>query len=126
MTKVSGHPNITDARWFEYGTLNVDDWEVIYADIDGDYQGSCEFIARTPGSWKVRYIESAWSWGSCSGCDGYEDLTPDEITIEFLTRNREYLTLDALKGKVALLKDSKYPNQEKIAAIEAEIQRVEG
>lgn len=44
-----------------------------------DYQGWGAFLLRRGGSWGVL----SWSYGSCSGCDNYEDLGTQELRDAF-------------------------------------------
>lgn len=48
---------------------------------DGDYQGSASLLAK--GAYG-RYVFMEWAWGSCSGCDGYEDLSAEGLGKAFL------------------------------------------
>ena len=47
------------------------DWECIALEGEADYQGGVEFIARDPTN-HSRFIKYGYSYGSCSGCDGWE------------------------------------------------------
>ena len=128
--KVSEHEQI-GGRWSEYATSGVEDWEVVFASEDGDYQGSCEFIARSPDG--SQYMETAWSWGSCSGCDPWEDEPHEVVEAEFLA-NREYYGIESLKATLATLEALPEPDYAyywynrpaKIEALRAEVARVEG
>lgn len=55
-----------------YGDCAVEafgpDSEVIWEDSSRDYQSACILI-RTPAG---EYIHYEWTYGSCSGCDGWE------------------------------------------------------
>lgn len=44
-------------------------WQVVETDGVDDYQGWGVHLLRSPDAWAVL----SWSYGSCSGCDYYED-----------------------------------------------------
>lgn len=61
-----------------------------------DYQGSCYFVAEpTPGE----IVVYGWSYGSCSGCDGWEGQE-DEIPAE-VQGAAQRMTLDAFRAYAA-------------------------
>lgn len=47
-----------------------DETPLVYDYGEHDYQGSCSFIAKTGDD---EFLIYAWSYGSCSGCDAWED-----------------------------------------------------
>lgn len=63
---------------------------------ESDYQGWCSFlVAWEPddvAGW--RYGTMSWSYGSCSGCDCYEGMEPEELSKSF----SELITWHASKG----------------------------
>lgn len=70
---------IADCRWSEFADANWGDWNFIWEDGEPDYQGSARLLATKDG----RFVYSEWSWGSCSGCDPWEDMKEDEAKAEF-------------------------------------------
>ena len=60
--------------------------EILAFEGESDYQGSASVLARRTGAVEgfYEYIYVAWSWGSCSGCDQWEDqnLSADQIIEE--------------------------------------------
>lgn len=70
-------------RWSEYVLDGWQDAEVLYEAGEADYQGSAEVLAVQRTSWDGdKYIYASWSWGSCSGCDGWEDLPDAQVRAE--------------------------------------------
>lgn len=63
-------------RWCTETTLAAEHlgYEVIETDGVSDYQGWGVHLLRKDGSWAVL----AWSYGSCGGCDQYEDVIFDD------------------------------------------------
>jgi hypothetical protein len=57
-------------RWSEFAEENWGDWDVIWERAEVDYQGEAEVLFFKDG--KFAYIE--WFYGSCSGCDPWEDM----------------------------------------------------
>lgn len=72
-------------RWSEYAAELFGDWQIIWDDSVSDYQGTVRFLAHKDG--KFAYL--TYSYGSCSGCDGWEGL-PDEEVREDMRRLAEY------------------------------------
>lgn len=70
---------ISGARWSEFAKANWGDWNFIWEDGEVDYQGSAKLLAVKEG----RFVYAEWSWGSCSGCDPWEDMDVDEAKAEF-------------------------------------------
>lgn len=66
-------------RWSDYAAPLVEDWDILWEDSYDDYQGSARVLAFKQG--QLRYLE--WSYGSCSGCDSYEDLSEEDVEKEF-------------------------------------------
>lgn len=92
--KVKDHPQVT-GRWLEYNIALIEDWEVLWADGQDDYQGSCSFVAWVDQSWNPQFVMVDWSWGSCSGCDGYEDMAEKERILAFMNQ-RSYFNETSL------------------------------
>jgi hypothetical protein len=67
-------------RWSEYAEELFHDWNVIWDNSTADYQGHGEFVALK--NERVAYVY--WSYGSCSGCDGWEGVPEQEVRKDFL------------------------------------------
>lgn len=63
------------ARWAEYAAPLFDGWDILAEDTEVDYQGHAALLATKDGAY--RFIH--WEYGSCSGCDGWEDLPEERI-----------------------------------------------
>lgn len=52
-------------------------WDILWEDSEADYQGHAAILA----TFKGKYCFYEWTYGSCSGCDTWEDqgLTGDQI-----------------------------------------------
>lgn len=63
--------SLTGCRWSGtvYEALDLKSWDIIWHEGEGDYQGSASFIAKKG----AQYLYYGWSWGSCSGCDSWEN-----------------------------------------------------
>jgi hypothetical protein len=59
-----------DCRWAEYIEPHFRDWAIIWEDSCDDYQGSVAILGFRSG--QFRYCE--YSYGSCSGCDEFDNL----------------------------------------------------
>lgn len=57
-----------------------EDWDVLCELSEADYQGFASFIATK----EKRYVFYEWHYGSCSGCDEWEDrgLSDEQIAAE--------------------------------------------
>jgi hypothetical protein len=66
-------------RWSEVVATNWGDWDFIWEEATVDYQGSARLLATKEG--RFMYIE--WSYGSCSGCDGWEDMSEEDRERDF-------------------------------------------
>ncbi len=75
-------------RWSEYAKpyFRDGDWDIIMDASESDYQGTVEILAYGSSSWRgpkrFKYLE--YSYGSCSGCDAWEDEDPEVVTAEML------------------------------------------
>jgi len=50
-------------------------YDVLWENSESDYQGHAHFFGKKDGA----YVAYEWSYGSCSGCDGWEaDGSTDE------------------------------------------------
>jgi hypothetical protein len=70
----------SQCRWSEYAEEIWADAEILWEDSEADYQGHANVFARHPDG---RYSWGGWSYGSCSGCDGWEGLADEEIRKAF-------------------------------------------
>ena len=66
-------------RWSEYAEELVGDWSVLWEDSEADWQGHARVLVFKQGA--LRYLD--WSYGSCSGCDSYEDMGEDFVRNDF-------------------------------------------
>lgn len=84
--------DVAEGRWSDVAILGLEESEVVFWYGEDDYQGSCGYIVKVNNwSWNgPQYIEFGWSYGSCSGCDGYEDMGTDELIKEFVNGRVSY------------------------------------
>ena len=68
-------------RYAEVAARIFGDAEIIWEDSVRDYQGEVCLLARLPDG---RYVHYAYDYGSCSGCDEWEDrdFSDDQIEAE--------------------------------------------
>jgi hypothetical protein len=66
-------------RWAEFAEENWGDWDFLWEDSEADYQGYAEFIAYKD----EKYVHMYWTYGSCGGCDPWEDMSSVEAKNEF-------------------------------------------
>jgi hypothetical protein len=85
-------------RWAEYASVLFEDGgvDVLWEDSRADYQGHADIFAKLDYDWReTRYMIGGWTYGSCSGCDGWEGEPREKILAEmaksFQTMNREAL-----------------------------------
>jgi hypothetical protein len=74
----------TTAYECRYGEMAAPLFEgcwVLWENSENDYQGHAKVLASAPGG-TYRFVE--WTYGSCSGCDEWEDrgLSAADITTE--------------------------------------------
>lgn len=73
------------ARWSELAALGLEEATVIAAAGDSDYQGEGAYLVKPSEGWRDdEYVFFEWSYGSCSGCDGYEDMGEQERIATFV------------------------------------------
>jgi hypothetical protein len=75
---------ISGGRWSYYIDKFIGDWEHVASEIENDYQGSCAIVGFYDEFPNPQYALAEWSYGSCSGCDGYEDMNEAERLSAFL------------------------------------------
>ena len=81
--------------------------EIIWECSEADYQGSANVLAKTPDG---KFIHYEWTYGSCSGCDEWEDreLSYEQIEAEM----RQHMAV--LKDEETLLRYLKLEDDPKI------------
>lgn len=88
-----GETEAAQCRWSEYAEEIFGDWDVIWDNSQADYQGSVEFLAHKDG--KFGYL--SYSYGSCSGCDSWEDMEAEKVREEFQRMAEFFEDVHALK-----------------------------
>lgn len=63
-------------RWEELVEKVLRPIEVLFYAGEADYQGSAAVLVRRADGMIVAY---EWSWGSCSGCDPWEDELEENV-----------------------------------------------
>lgn len=53
-------------------------WEILWEDSENDYQGHATILGKKGGA----YVFYEWHYGSCSGCDTWEDAGLSHEAIE--------------------------------------------
>jgi hypothetical protein len=69
----------SQCRWSEFAEENWGDWDFLWEESEADYQGHAEFIAYKDG----KFVHVYWNYGSCGGCDPWEDISEEEAKKEF-------------------------------------------
>lgn len=59
-----------EGRWADVVRDTLPDGEVLYSTGTKDYQGHVAIVAKLDDG---RWLHYSWSYGSCSGCDAWED-----------------------------------------------------
>jgi len=59
-----------EARWAHVVRDTLPDGEVLYSIGTDDYQGHVAIVAKLDDG---RWLHYGWSYGSCSGCDAWEE-----------------------------------------------------
>lgn len=67
-----------ECRWSELFEELIGDWLVIWEESEVDYQGHARVLAYKDD----RFCYAEWFYGSCSGCDPWEDMPHDEALAE--------------------------------------------
>ena len=88
-------------RWCEFIPKKWYEYEVLSDESSGDYQGSVDLILARSYHHKLEdktvydsYVYISYSYGSCSGCDGFEDLTDEEMHREMESLSLELSSYD--------------------------------
>jgi hypothetical protein len=71
------------------------DWEIIWEESMDDYQGYAKFLAKKD----KKYCFYEWSYGSCSGCDAWEDRGLNDAQIEDEMREEAMWFDDEFRSK---------------------------
>jgi hypothetical protein len=75
--------DVNDLRWGPEAVAIVESvgWSVV--DVGGvdDWQGCGVLLLHRAGDWATL----AWSYGTCSGCDEFEDMSDAELRARFLS-----------------------------------------
>ena len=79
-------------RWSEFAAELIGDWDVVWENSVADYQGSAAILACN--GTMFRMIE--WSYGSCSGCDPWEDEPEDAVRKDFAQCMMEFKDVSIL------------------------------
>lgn len=79
------------------------DWIVIWENTENDWQGSANILAFDGIN---TFCYATWTWGSCSGCDDFEnrDLSNEQIVEEF-RRDWEWIEAEAVLGWLSMRTD---------------------
>lgn len=91
--------NETVASECRYGEVAEQIWgeaEIIWENSEADYQGHAAILALTADG---RWWFYEWWYGSCSGCDSWEDagLTDDQIQAEMENTAAVFQDIEVLK-----------------------------
>jgi len=82
---IAGQCRYGDVAEKAFGLMNI-----LWEDSTDDYQGGAEVLAKSEsrawGEEDKPYVHYEWSYGSCSGCDGWEDqgLSDAKILAEMM------------------------------------------
>lgn len=71
-----------NGRWSYLVKEALPDGEIVSSVGTCDYQGSVAIVARLDDG---RWLHYAWSYGSCSGCDHWENITEGEAKQEIIS-----------------------------------------
>ncbi|MFN7132244.1 MAG: hypothetical protein ACK4N5_09180, partial [Myxococcales bacterium] len=75
--------------------------EVLWEQSEDDYQGSARVLAKDG----EKYVDFGWSYGSCSGCDDWEnrELTEEQVAEEMRQAAGVYESKEHLAGLLKML-----------------------
>jgi hypothetical protein len=65
----------SQCRWSEYTAELFETWSIIWDASCSDYQGTVRFLAYKDG----RFAYVTYDYGSCSGCDQWEDMSATTV-----------------------------------------------
>lgn len=98
------HTVAYQARYGDIIAESFPNCDVIWEESEADYQGSCSVILEMENK---TFAHVEWSYGSCSGCDDWENrnLNDDQIRAEVLQSHTAYFdNLKTLQNYVLDLK----------------------
>jgi hypothetical protein len=81
---------ISGGRWSNYIDKFIGEWQHVASEIEIDYQGSCAIVGFYDSGDNPQYALAEWYYGSCSGCDVYEDMSESE-RIDAFRRQIEFV-----------------------------------
>lgn len=91
-----------EGRWSYIVKQALPDGEIVSSVGSCDYQGSVAIVAKLDdGNW----LHYAWSYGSCSGCDAWED-EPEESVKEEIRNGAAILDRDSFLRYLVSAADS--------------------
>lgn len=93
----------SQCRWSEFAERLIGDWEILWERAEVDYQGFAEVLAAKDG--RFCYLE--WSYGSCSGCDQWEDMPEEQAFADFKTGAMFFDSADAFRAWLKMLRSTK-------------------
>lgn len=81
---MSEQDKIENCRYGDCALALLEGHEILAFAGEAEYQGSAAVIARLEKGNAELYVLLQWDWGSCSGCDDWEqrDLSNEEIVEE--------------------------------------------
>jgi hypothetical protein len=82
-----------EARYAEIAVKMYGDWDLLWENSEVDYQGYVEFLATKEG----KYVYLEWSYGSCSHCDEWEDLSDEEVESSMRKLAMEFANVELFK-----------------------------
>jgi hypothetical protein len=76
--------------------------EIVLEESDDDYQGDTYAVVKKKLSWRKEFGYLTFGWGSCSGCDAWDDADGDpakesQVITGILEGTQWFETLDELK-----------------------------
>ena len=111
-----------NCRWSELFEELIGDWLVIWEEAEADYQGNARLLAYKDS----RFCYAEWSWGSCSGCDPWEDLPREDALKE---AHRDVMFFDdapAMWGWIGMLLETGDRKGSELMAAVATLAAVQG
>jgi hypothetical protein len=116
----------TGCRWSEDIEYLFDGWTIIIDKSENDYQGSVCLLATRDGQY--RFIE--YHYGSCSGCDAYEEMKDNARKEAFEKLTITFPNAKALCDRLSQVdisrKDYHYSYYEGLQKIKAELNKIFG
>lgn len=69
----------SQCRWSEVSEIVFDSWTILWENSENDYSGQATIFGVKEGQY--RFLQ--YDYGSCSGCDSYEDMSAAELKRAF-------------------------------------------